>query len=75
MISPSFYDIFLAFCAEQTFFFGRSHVAAAFDKFVVGNGFCADEASFEVRMDFSGGLRRLGSASDGPGAAFIFSCG
>ena len=46
-------------------------LAAVSDKILVGYGFGADEAFFEIGVDAAGGLRRPGAALDRPGVCLL----
>lgn len=67
---PVFHHVFLAFGADQAFFFGGGHAAAG-HQVVVGDYLGADEAAFEVAVNLAGGLGGFGAHFDGPGAAFL----
>ncbi len=41
------------------------------DIIVIGDGFGANEAAFEIAMDDRSRLRRLGAAGNGPGARLL----
>lgn len=70
MISPSWYDVLLAFDGDLTrlaarLFRTETHVIVVFDH--LG----ADKATFEIGVNDPGGLRRLRSFRIRPGAGFV----
>lgn len=69
-----FENVIFAFASYFAFFFGGVVVAAFEQRFPI-DYFGADEAFFEVRMDFARGLRGFCSVFYRPGAGFLFAGG
>ena len=68
--------IFLALLADETLFLGGLHIAAAFVfQRIESDDFRLDKAALKIAVDFSGGLRRLGSLCNGPCPHFFFTRG
>ena len=59
-------QVFLAFGPHFAGILGAGFAAAG-DEVVIGDGLGADEAMFEVGVDYAGGLRRPRLAADRPG--------
>src|ERR1700677_1198046 len=53
----------------------RAGLAAIGDIVLIGNGFGADKALFEIRVDDAGRLRGPGTLLDRPRARFLWPCG
>ena len=64
------HDIVLALGADEALLLSGGHAAAGF-QVVERDDLGADEAALKVRVDLTGGLRRLRAACDRPGAALI----
>ena len=66
--------VLLAFEPEFPGFAGAG-LTAELDVVIVGDGFGADEAAFEVGVDHAGSLRSLGAARHRPGSGFLGASG
>src|SRR5258708_1821893 len=53
----------------------RAGLPIALDEVVIADGFGSDKPAFEIGMDHSGCLRRLGALCDRPGPRFLRSDG
>jgi len=66
------HDIVLAFKPELAEL-ARTRLAISGDVIFIGNGFSADIALLEIRMDDAGCTGALGALGDGPGAGFLWA--
>ena len=65
--------VILALGSEPSVLLGSGKLSSCLHKLIVGNGFGANEALFEIRMNLAGSLWSLGSFLDRPCAALILT--
>src|SRR5690606_399964 len=67
-------EVFLAFLPQLSGL-ARARLAAERDVVIEGNCFSTNKAALEIGVDLAGGLRRLGTGGEGPGAGLLRSGG
>ena len=66
--------VILALGSEPSVLLGSGKLSSCLHKLIVGNGFGANEALFEIRMNLAGSLGSQGAAFYCPGSGLVLTC-